>query len=729
MVGERLILDLPKVLWDAFHLKRSPEFELILTPHNCRQLAHKWNLVLGHIRTPLDTTEFAEAMIAAVLGLESKFDIEEVVLQVLVYHEEVKNKIQDTHLEEIFSKILKSYGLPKGGLNEPNLIAAAVLLAELAENSEDLDLSDMKIILSEKLDQKKWARAVRKWASTVTLKEVFTKWSAEIEKEYSILERVRGYDSITDVESFRAIDVALLENIRERVEASSYEDLLKHSEYITQIAIKRKEKFWSREKFVQEWIVLLNAIAVLKSIDTARSKLDKKPDLTNMVQLYFEEFWEIDAAYCAFASTTRELSGAFIAAIQELVDSQYQSWLSESNDSFTHLVSDTKEWPVKGVEFQQHFWNKVIQKRTKTCLFLIDALRFDLQKKIVKELGTRGHKVEHVRSLSSLPTITEICMSTLLPHSSALQLEYQDVPIAVRIDGEKVAAKKNREEVIKKAWKGPIKFIEMDDFIRGTDKEIKEAKEAKFMVVWSTEIDSLGTDLSTEVLDFFDKVLQRVISAIEKVSVLGYSRIVITTDHGFLLIPNPDQVEVLDSLSGADVVYGRRYALGIPPSTNKALILPLRNIGYDSDGEVLVPHGIRFLSQPGPKKLFIHGGMSLQECCIGSLIIEPKQLADRVSVIIHMSETITSGVFKVELSPVASTLQPTSRRVRIEVSAEGRVPEKIGPFELLSDSRIEMIRLPAKCKQVTIQAVDTDTLELLDEKTAKVLLEGYDDLL
>ena len=80
-------------------------------------------------------------------------------------------------------------------------------------------------------------------------------------------------------------------------------------------------------------------------------------------------------------------------------------------------------------------------------------------------------------------------------------------------------------------WKGITRFRDIDSLIRGSEKDTKELKDADLLVIWSIEIDSLGKDLSIEVLETFDKVLQRVVSAVEKVSLLGYSKIVITTDH------------------------------------------------------------------------------------------------------------------------------------------------------------------------------------------------------
>ena len=94
-----------------------------------------------------------------------------------------------------------------------------------------------------------------------------------------------------------------------------------------------------------------------------------------------------------------------------------------------------------------------------------------------------------------------------------------------------------------------------------------------------------------------------------------------------------------------------------------------------------------------------------------------------------MSESIAAGVFKVELTPLASTLQPTSRRIRIEVITDGRVIEQGEHFEILKDDITRMMRTPTTYKQVTIRVVDVDTLETLDEKTASINLEGYDNLL
>lgn len=79
LFGERIELDLPKLLRDLFQLNSTLQSNTLLTPSNCRRLALKWNHVLGEIEPPITLEQLEEASISALLDQTSRFDLKKTI--------------------------------------------------------------------------------------------------------------------------------------------------------------------------------------------------------------------------------------------------------------------------------------------------------------------------------------------------------------------------------------------------------------------------------------------------------------------------------------------------------------------------------------------------------------------------------------------------------------------------------------------------------------------------
>jgi hypothetical protein len=331
--------------------------------------------------------------------------------------------------------------------------------------------------------------------------------------------------------------------------------------------------------------------------------------------------------------------------------------------------------------------------------------------------------------LASLPSITEVGMPALLCQNS-YNLESINGQIKVFLDGKIISGKEDRENYLKDKYKEDITFLNLNELSQELSLLSEQLSEAIIVVVSDLEIDKAGRFLSENILEHFDKLLEIIEKGVETVTLLGFQKIIITTDHGFLIIPDPQGIENIEGFSEQGLVVSRRYALGKPPRCNDCISLPLKNIGYEGEGEILLPKGIKYLPRKGPKEIYIHGGLSLQECCIGVLEIKPKIVGKRVNVRAEISEPISSKFVRVKMIPQTTELFPIPRNVKTQLIHKGKVVGESEPVELLRQASEIYMKLEETkdVKSVELRLIDVLTKEIIFSKYIEVTIGDYDDL-
>lgn len=727
LFGERIEVNLSQILHDYFGLNTNPDIASVLTSANCKRLVKKWDEVRGRIEPPLTEEKLEEAIVAALLDQSSKFDIKKAVLQFLGQPDEIKTKLENSGLKQLFIKLLNKNGFPLFEELEAKQVATTLLLTELIFNSNGMGEKEFEPILIEEKFRKFWSETVHDWATDSIRIESLFHWSQIIEKEYDIKDRISGIREIEDVESFKAVDNVLLNEIKTRVSTKGTKGILENAEFINKIAKVRGNKVWAREGKIKEWSVLLKVIELLRGTKDSLAKI-KDNDIL-FAESYFNSWWKLDQIYRELASLGKDVDYSLNSTFLKPAANRYQNWLEKTNKAFTKKINTLQKWPLPNTLSQNSFWKNFVKPhKCKICVFFLDALRFELQKRLLGVLKLKGHKTMHTPMLCSLPSTTEVCMASLLPHD-VISLESSEKNLTLMVDGQRIKSKADRLNLLKKLYGDKICFLELGQLKEDLQPLQKLVKGARILLVTDRELDKAGTSISRDFLDYFDNFMEKVRIGVEKVTLLGYQKITITTDHGFLVIPDPNKVKTVESFPNQGLTIHRRYVIDHPPIVEGCFTLPLRKAGYNSKGEILFPVGISYLAKKGPKEMYIHGGLSLQECCIGVLEVEPQGLGKPVSVRIEVSEPIATQKFGIRLVPFSNHLIPIPRTVKVELWAKGELVGEQKPVEISQETKELKFHLRKIPEKVEIHVRDFDTKVLLDKKSVLVALEGYDELL
>lgn len=210
----------------------------------------------------------------------------------------------------------------------------------------------------------------------------------------------------------------------------------------------------------------------------------------------------------------------------------------------------------------------------------------------------------------------------------------------------------------------------MDDLLGSPKKVAAGLTRVELLVVRTQDPDSIGENLgSWRARRYLSEVVGDIASAIRWVVSQGFSRVVITSDHGHMMLPEIPPGDVVQSPAGGWLESKRRCRLGSGLSgTPGTITLKAGHVGIQGDlQEICLPIGFRVFSD-GPS--YFHGGLSLQEAVIPVIIYRAGQDAPASAgkpeiEIRYRSDKFTSRVIGLKFH-LQSDMFGTASQVRIE---------------------------------------------------------------
>jgi len=311
----------------------------------------------------------------------------------------------------------------------------------------------------------------------------------------------------------------------------------------------------------------------------------------------------------------------------------------------------------------------------------------------------------------------------------------KDGNLSVSLDGQvSLATKEQRKQWLQQVLGDGVCFFELDQVVSTSLQSLKASIGGRhWTIVTSRDIDRAGTFLADVDASLLRSLVERVAIGVTRLHEAGIERVVIGTDHGFLLLPKGFNVDFIEGPPALpDVARDRRYVLGRLAALPKLLSFPLAAVGLGGEGKAAFPRGLTCLSIQGPLGIFLHKGITLQETVVMALVSETAAptVAQKVKVIAQLPAAITNAVFLIELAPEGPpTMFDVSRVVKIEVYSAGELVAESEPVTVHREpvkARVVLRRIP---QSVELVVVDVETQETLARRTAPVQLAGYDEML
>lgn len=469
--------------------------------------------------------------------------------------------------------------------------------------------------------------------------------------------------------------------------------------------------FWLSRDQARRWAWQLvgQAASFGQRIADAPRPLAKAAGHEEALALYAEAAAPVDREHRRFEqarSLYLEPRLPHFAELKEVVEDlrrRYRRWADDIARDFTVLCRTHGFLPPADLQ-QRTFYEQVVHPLTtiegdRVAVILVDALRYEMAADLAEDLKGPGITVDLRARLAELPTLTAVGMNVLAPVASGGRLTpvfaggevagFRSGEYAVRGPADRARAMGERGVgraalllQLSEVWDAP------------PDRLKRQVANARLIVVASREIDDAGeANLGPA---SFDTTLRQIRAACVHLQAAGVRSIVVTADHGFLLLDYTVETHPFGSKTEPD----RRHVYAAEPRADGGLMpVALSSLGYEgADGYVVFREDTALFRTGATGVLFAHGGNSPQERIIPVLTLKRRREAPA-----------SRTAYEIEAVALPAVLGHARVRLRLQ-PAVGREQG----LAFLSPSRVGLM----------LRAVGRDDVRVLVKEAQGAALDG-----
>jgi hypothetical protein len=511
---------------------------------------------------------------------------------------------------------------------------------------------------------------------------------------------------------------------------------------IDEIILKRQQGFWSAAlpEFQSRWAFLASLAKLKSEVDRISHEFkNNKLSAATIAQKY------IDATmpWCVIDTLHRNVERMYQALDINDKDKDLEKLFTDVREQYYKLSSQISEAFVVGLseaKYQLPLFIKqreVFSKRVKPALeeakiayIWVDALRYEMGIELAASLRD-DFEVTTEAAIASVPTITEIGMSSLLPITDQRLsiVSIGEGKLALQIGDQVIKDRKARIDFLKAQFPPTVIICaaKLEDLLPKPKKRLRdEIAEAKIVLLTSQEIDELcESDNVSLARRAMQDILHELKRAIKVLQDLGVTRFILAADHGHIFGEELSPDMLINSPGGDTKDLHRRVWLGNGGAVDNAVLRTnLKVFDYESDLEIAVPLSLGGFKVQGGAKNYFHGGMSLQELLIPVIDLKPKKGQKRTANDVTLqlkpgSKKITTRFFSVQITGSVSTfmdVQPPVIRVEVRSGAKS-ISTPISASYGFEDATGE-VRL--RFEQQNPQNIESNTITLQIESVKEI---------
>jgi len=279
------------------------------------------------------------------------------------------------------------------------------------------------------------------------------------------------------------------------------------------------------------------------------------------------------------------------ALIKSLIQSIYKPWLQSITNKFQNLIEKDAS-PFSG---------QVANTETESFVLFVDALRFELAEEFCNRLLNQKYKVSLETNWSAIPSLTPTSKTNASPIATMVSLTSDIKDFRPQLQsGKDLQTEAFRDALATRDFK----FVFSPGDISTDYKCWQEIG----------NIDTKGHEEQSGMVKRVEELFEQVQEVLDVAFDKGIKRIKIVTDHGWLLLPGGlPKTQLHEGLT--ETRWGR-CALIKEGAITDLLHLPWR---WNPSIFIAYAPGISFFKA---NQEYAHGGISLHECLVPTMIIE-----------------------------------------------------------------------------------------------------------
>jgi len=224
---------------------------------------------------------------------------------------------------------------------------------------------------------------------------------------------------------------------------------------------------------------------------------------------------------------------------------------------------------------------------------------------------------------SSLPTVTPFGMAALMPGAdSTYKIVAKGNDLVPAVGDQPLPGSKERMAFLKSRFGDRFADMTLEQVMSlNPKKPPKGIANAELLVVRTQELDSYGESMNLyQARKHMSGILGEFVTAINRLSKLGFTTFIFAADHGHVLLPEVPAGDTVSKPPGEWTFVKRRSLLGHSTgSASGVVVLKTEHLGMHAPvPEMAVATGFRvFKSGAG----YFHEGMSLPECVLPVVVV------------------------------------------------------------------------------------------------------------
>ena len=482
---------------------------------------------------------------------------------------------------------------------------------------------------------------------------------------------------------------------------------------------KRKHSIWRRDPHRSPaWTSLERAAALIESSSVVSRGLDDRKNLAGLMKAYTEGGWsDLDRASRLFETALTACTDEdIISPVVDLCRRLYREAAVSLQDAFLAAVQ-AEGWPPDGAPRQTRIFDDhvtpLLERRERTAFFLVDSLRYEMGRDLGEALTGTG-EVEITHAAGVVPTVTGCGMAALMPGADGmLRLVEKDGGLVPALGTRLLKTSADRMKLLAETYGDRFFETTLDELLGSPKKVAANAKKAEIFVVRTQDPDAVAENLGAwRARRYLSDVIGDIAAAVRWVVSQGFTRVVISADHGHMMLPEIPAGDVVQTPPGGWLENKRRCRLGSGLSGAAGTItLKAGHVGIQGDvQEVCLPIGFRVFSDG---EGYFHGGLSLQEAVVPVVVFraggeKPSSAGKPEIDIRYRSDKFTSRVVGLKFH-LQGDMFGTAARVRVEAYGGTGTKAKVVGEAADCEARDE------KTREVTLQAnKETPVPVLLD---------------
>jgi len=530
----------------------------------------------------------------------------------------------------------------------------------------------------------------RNWRLRRDVRDSYVTASKKVEEEFSLAKLDFDPDKIIEVETFLAVERALLHHIEDSLLESP-------SEALFVLAESRLSRFWSdvTPALQAHWALIVSVAEVLLEAERIAKALKKAPAT---IPTLVREYAEGDKPWCLLDTCHRNMESRWYnfepepgernASLEKLILKAEQRYTEVGSELAKHFVTkfSKAKHPVKGVLRQTDIFNTQVKSKLekgKTAYVWVDALRFEMARQLCDVLKD-DFDLSIQPAIATIPTITEIGMAALLPraHQSAKVVSVGGGKLGVEIEGTVLKDRKDRVAFLKSHADVPVFEAKLDNLLPKPSKKIRDGiRDAQLVLITSQEIDELcEKDNVAQARRQMDGVLNDLRRGFRVLADQGIKTIILAADHGHLFAEEISEDMKIEAPGGDTADLHRRVWVGVGGTSEPSYLrTSLSSLGVESELDIATPWTFACFKAKGGGKTYFHGGLSPQELIVPVVTMTPTAEALMGPptgidwTLAAGTEKLTTRFFSVQVAGTGTGLfELEPPKVRVEIRAKGK---------------------------------------------------------